>query len=218
MSDAGLFRLALAFSVSVHRPITIQNTLRSALTNRLQHPPDPRYHCSTSYVQPQHRRCRVHRPLPFRPPPPSTTSSQDLTFRRMRSRRGVGIELAHKVVTIIPRHSWRCPTTLRPSSFSVKCHAWNIGRDHRRVHTRPPRRRLVNILSFPWEPSHKNPHRHRIAYSFPSTKPHTPKPLFAPPPRRPVGHRQFSLLSPNDLAMEEYVVFVASAAGQGEFL
>ena len=52
-----------------------------------------------------------------------------LTFRRTRSRR--------RVVIIIPR----------PSSFSGKCHAWNIGRDRRRVHTRPPRR-LVNIFSF----------------------------------------------------------------------
>jgi len=142
VSDAGLFHLALAFSVSVYcRSIAIQTTLRSAPTNRFRHSLDPRYHCSTSYIQPWHRRCCVHRPLPF--PPPRLL----LTFRRMRSRRRVGIELAHKVLTTIPRHSWRCPTTLRPSSFRVKCHAWNIGRDHRRVHTRPPRR-LVNILSF----------------------------------------------------------------------
>ena len=49
----GLFRLALASPVPVHRPITIQNTLRSAFTNRLRHPLNPRYHCSTSYIQPR---------------------------------------------------------------------------------------------------------------------------------------------------------------------
>ena len=49
------FRLAPTLSVSVCyfvRPITTQITPQSALTNRFQHFLDPRYHCSTSRIQP----------------------------------------------------------------------------------------------------------------------------------------------------------------------
>jgi len=116
------------------RPITIQTTLRSALANRFQHFLGPRYHCSTSRIEPRHRRRRVHRPIPSRPPPLFSYS--------------VGhIPIAEHAWNLPTKYSPRCSATIRPSSFSAKSCTWNIiGRDHCRVRMRPPRR-TINIPS-----------------------------------------------------------------------
>jgi len=56
-------------------PTPVYSTLIPPRTCILSnHPPvpsflDPRYHCSTSNIQPWHRRRHAHRPPPFHPPP-----------------------------------------------------------------------------------------------------------------------------------------------------
>jgi len=169
-------RLVPAFSASVYRfvhPVTTRITLRYALTNRFRHFLDPRYHCSTSHIQPRHRRCRIHRPFPSRPAPLFSHS-------------------AERILVIVHACIW--PTKCSPSYFDVPGAVQPLSAPHSSVpsvalgtsdaitveSTRalledsstssPPVR--LSLGSLPQEF-----HRHRIPHHFSSTKPRIPRSL-----------------------------------------
>ena len=113
--------------------------------NRFRHSLHPPYHCSASRIQPRHRRCHVHRFLPFRLPLLHDFCSPSV----------------ERIFAV--EQTWNWSTKCSPlyldilsaaqqlSALPLQCEvphvmSWNIGRDHHRVRTRP-RRRTANILS-----------------------------------------------------------------------